>query len=136
MICDFLDTFQFVIIIIVNIPSLNGVIWMKGEDWQAQIALDCGALDYIIPMLFSENPVTRRESCWALSNIAAGQSSQVMILIRKSVLSIAMRIVLDDDDDSVRAEATWILSNSELSDDAEVHEFRRCSLLSALRQFS
>ena len=53
----------------------------------------------------------RKETCWALSNIAAGSAGQVEALVANTELIRAVVAVSAQDDWDVRKEAAWVISN-------------------------
>ena len=53
---------------------------VTGNDEQTQAVLDCNVLEPLCALAKSTNPQIRKEVCWAISNITAGNSIQIQKL--------------------------------------------------------
>jgi len=85
--------------------------FVSGSDVQTQSVVDGGALKSLVTTLDSSKKNIRKESCWLLSNIAAGNHNQINTLvsnheIMKRVISAATSAEWE-----VRKEAAWVCSN-------------------------
>ena len=91
--------------------KLVGVI-LTGSHEQTQRVLDAGVLTCLETLLSSRSGVTRRDACWALSNITAGTPEQVQAVM--AVKSIVQRLleIIEHDDEEVLSEAAWALCNA------------------------
>jgi hypothetical protein len=85
---------------------------VSGEDHQTQTVVDCGALSVVMPLLSHAKKNIRKETCWMLSNIAAGNRSQVNSLTNTPNLVTQVLIQLSSGIEwDVRKEAAWVISN-------------------------
>jgi hypothetical protein len=84
---------------------------VTGNDAQTQAVLDSGAISAFCSVMNHPKKIVRKETCWALSNVAAGTPSQVEALISvEGMLGEVIRIMLDGEYE-VAKEACWILTN-------------------------
>lgn len=51
---------------------------VTGDDIQTQIIINCNALPFLLSMLSSMKKGIRKEACWTISNITAGNKDQVL----------------------------------------------------------
>ena len=65
------------------VPSLRtlGNI-VSGDDNQTQHVLDANVLPVLLPLLVHTKKNIRKEACWMLSNVAAGNIMQINQLVR------------------------------------------------------
>lgn len=70
---------------------------VSGNAKQTQRVIEMGGLVYLKRALLHEKKSMRKETCWIVSNLAAGTSSQVEALIRSDYLP-ALKEILDGDD--------------------------------------
>lgn len=82
----------------IQLPSLRiiGNI-VSGNAKQTQQVLELGLLDYLKRTIFHEKKAMRKETCWIISNLAAGTTSQVEALIEANYLPILQKILEADD---------------------------------------
>lgn len=61
---------------------------VTGDDVQTQVILNCSALPCLLHLLGSSKESVRKEACWTISNITAGnrQQIQVFCFLNKSML--------------------------------------------------
>jgi len=52
---------------------------VTGDDTQTQVILNCQALSYLLPLLNSTKESIRKEACWTISNITAGNRQQIQV---------------------------------------------------------
>lgn len=52
---------------------------VTGDDVQTQIILNCAALPCLLHLLSSSKESVRKEACWTISNITAGNRSQIQV---------------------------------------------------------
>lgn len=52
---------------------------VTGDDVQTQVILNCGALPCLFRLLSSPKETVRKEACWTLSNITAGNRQQIQV---------------------------------------------------------
>jgi HEAT repeat protein len=85
---------------------------VSGEDHQTQVVVDSGALPVVVPLLSHAKKNIRKEACWMLSNIAAGNKSQVNTLVNTpSLLTQVLLQASSGTEWDVRKEAAWVISN-------------------------
>ena len=53
---------------------------VTGDDIQTQVILNCQALPCLLYLLSSSKENIRKEACWTISNITAGNKSQIQVL--------------------------------------------------------
>ncbi len=74
---------------------------VSGNAKQTQKVIELGGLDYLKRALLHEKKSMRKESCWIISNLAAGTSTQVEALIRADYL-LALKEILKGEDVEVK----------------------------------
>ena len=52
---------------------------LAGDDRMTQMCIDAGAIPYLENLLASSNQMVVKETLWCLSNIAAGDVSQIQV---------------------------------------------------------
>lgn len=52
---------------------------VTGDDVQTQVILNCSALPCLLHLLSSPRETARKEACWAISNITAGNPQQIQV---------------------------------------------------------
>ena len=62
---------------------------VTGDDIQTQVILNCSALPCLLHLLSSSKESIRKEACWTISNITAGNRAQIQ------VCNTRLRIVLN-----------------------------------------
>lgn len=70
---------------------------VSGNAKQTQKVIEMGGLDYLRRALLHEKKSMRKETCWIISNLAAGTTSQVEALIRANYLPTLQNILASDD---------------------------------------
>jgi len=63
----------------------------------------------------------RKETCWILSNLAAGTQSQVEEIIKCNMLPI-LKNMIEYDDEEIRKEAVWAICNLTSTENKELAE--------------
>ena len=85
--------------------------FVSGNDKQTQAVLDAGVLNYASQMMQHTKKNIRKETCWLLSNIAAGTKEQIgQLMSWNDIMTLVVDLVRDSPWD-VRKEATWVVSN-------------------------
>lgn len=56
---------------------------VTGDDVQTQVILNCSALPCLQHLLSSPKESVRKEACWTISNITAGNRQQIQVRIYK-----------------------------------------------------
>ena len=57
---------------------------VTGDDMQTQVILNCQALPCLLYLLSSSKENIRKEACWTISNITAGNKSQIQVSHRST----------------------------------------------------
>ena len=52
---------------------------VTGDDVQTQVILNCSALPCLLHLLSSQKESIRKEACWTISNITAGNRAQIQV---------------------------------------------------------
>jgi len=85
--------------------------FVSGNDHQTQAVLDAGALIYMTQLLHNPKKNIRKETCWLLSNIAAGNHNQISTLLHtKGMIPLVLNQLASGEWD-VKKEAAWVISN-------------------------
>lgn len=83
-----------------------------GDDQDTDMVIEAGVLDHLTQLLTHHHKIIRMETCWIISNITAGTSSQLDKVIRNDqILSKLIHICTQDHID-VKREAVWAICNS------------------------
>jgi len=93
-------------------PALRTVgNFVTGNEVQTQAVIDANILDKVTDLLVNMKKNIRKETCWLISNIAAGTTDQIDYLMKRPrTLNKVVDAVMNDEWE-VRKEATWVLSN-------------------------
>ena len=52
---------------------------VTGDDVQTQVVLNCSVLPCLLSLLGSPKETIRKEACWTISNITAGNKNQIQV---------------------------------------------------------
>ena len=52
---------------------------VTGDDMQTQVVLNCSALPCLLNLLGQSRETIRKEACWTISNITAGNAQQIQV---------------------------------------------------------
>ena len=85
--------------------------FISGDNKQTQAVLDAGILKNIVPLLECNRATIRKETCWLLSNVAAGTYQQIESLftytgIIERIVQLSMNSAWN-----IKKEALWTLAN-------------------------
>jgi importin subunit alpha-1 len=70
---------------------------VAGNALQTQKVIDAGVLQYLHKTMFNQKRGVRKETCWIISNIAAGTQQQIEALILNNFLPVMTTVVKNDD---------------------------------------
>jgi len=85
---------------------------VSGDDSQTQAVVNADVLSQVVKIISNPKKNIRKESCWMLSNIAAGNIDQVHMLVNTPELISKVMIQLSSGSEwDVRKEAAWVVSN-------------------------
>lgn len=98
-------------LIIPALRTLGNIV--TGTDAQTQTVLDTkNALSYIVNIIGHSKKNIRKEACWLLSNIAAGNKAQISQLVKTPGLIRSVLTQLSEASEwDVRKEASWVICN-------------------------
>jgi hypothetical protein len=87
---------------------------VTGDDLQTQIVLNLSALSVLASLLNSaEKKDIIKETCWALSNITAGNTSQIQAVIEANIFPRLVALLGQADRDrEATLHAAWAVSNA------------------------
>ena len=74
---------------------------VAGNALQTQKVVDAGVLPYLLKTMFHEKKSVRKESCWIISNIAAGTQQQIEALIMNDFLPVMTQVIKNDDQEVI-----------------------------------
>ncbi|XP_055335439.1 importin subunit alpha-5-like [Paramacrobiotus metropolitanus] len=86
---------------------------VTGDDPQTQTVLNSGVLQPLKTLLVRQDvkEAIRKEACWTLSNITAGNRSQIQLVIDAGLVPILIEI-LGNAEFKTRKEAAWAITNA------------------------
>lgn len=84
---------------------------MTGDDAQTQVVISSGILVALASLLTSPKEGIRKEACWTISNITAGNANQIQSVIDSNLISPLIAVLARGDFKS-KKEACWAISNA------------------------
>lgn len=96
----------------VVMPTLRivGNLVSNTNDKFTTLLISYGLLNCMNNVLNHERPTIRKEACWTLSNVLAGQESHIMAVLNAGLIPVVVDMLEDKRQDIVR-EATWCIAN-------------------------
>lgn len=92
-----------------SLRTLGNILTAKDE--YAQAAIDCNVLEAFTMLLDHPRKAIRKEICWSISNVTAGNAAQIQrcldIGLIDKIIQLMESATLD-----IKQEAVWCLSNS------------------------
>uniref|UniRef100_A0A674NDE2 Importin subunit alpha n=1 Tax=Takifugu rubripes TaxID=31033 RepID=A0A674NDE2_TAKRU len=76
-----------------------------------QVVLNCSALPCLLHLLSSAKESIRKEACWTISNITAGNRGQIQTVIDANIFPVLIDI-LQKAEFRTRKEAAWAITNA------------------------
>lgn len=106
---------------------------VTGDDLQTQVVLNCGALPCLVSLLGPPHShAIRKEACWTISNITAGNLKQIQDVIDAQVMPTMVQLLQTAETD-IRKEACWAVSNATCGTVAQVkHLVEQCHCIKPL----
>uniref|UniRef100_A0A7N0U9J2 Importin subunit alpha n=1 Tax=Kalanchoe fedtschenkoi TaxID=63787 RepID=A0A7N0U9J2_KALFE len=97
----------------VLIPALRTVgNIVTGDDTQTQFVMDNGVLPYLYQLLTQNHKKSiKKETCWTISNITAGNRSQIQAVIDANIILPLVNLLQNAEFD-IKKEAAWAVSNA------------------------
>jgi len=78
---------------------------------QTQVIMNCSALPCLLALLVNPKKSIRKEACWTISNITAGNEAQIEFVIAANIIPPLVAILKEEDFD-IQKEAAWAISNA------------------------
>ncbi|XP_020589098.1 importin subunit alpha-2-like [Phalaenopsis equestris] len=97
----------------VLIPALRTVgNIVTGDDIQTQYVIGNGALPFLLNLLTqSYKKSIKKEACWTISNITAGNKEQIQAVIEANIIGPLVDLLQNAEFD-IKKEAAWAISNA------------------------
>lgn len=97
----------------VLIPALRTVgNIVTGDDYQTQAIINYGALPCLLNLLTNNHKKSiKKEACWTISNITAGNKEQIQSVIEAELISPLVTLLQTAEFD-IKKEAAWAISNA------------------------
>ena len=83
----------------------------SGNDGQTQAIVDAGIVEMTGSLMMNVKRSIRKEACWLLSNIAAGNTCQISALMSNDGVLRQVIEAAKQDEWEVRKEAAWVIAN-------------------------
>ena len=64
---------------------------------QTQIIINCGVLPSLLSLLSSPKEGIRKEACWTISNITAGNAAQIQAVIDANIIPPLIHLLTNGD---------------------------------------
>ncbi|CAN0065978.1 unnamed protein product [Hapterophycus canaliculatus] len=77
----------------------------------AQVIINFNALPWLLNLLSSSKKGIRKEACWTISNITAGNKEQIQAVIEANIIPPLIQLLSNAEFD-IRKEAAWAISNA------------------------
>jgi len=75
------------------------------------VVLNCSALPALLQLLYASKESIRKEACWTISNITAGNVQQIQAVIDCNIFPVLIEI-LTKAEFKTRKEAAWAITNA------------------------
>lgn len=109
-VCDhFFKSTQQLLILTPSFRTLSNVV--SGSDTHTDYILSLRLLPSVVDLLNHQKPTIRKEACFFLSNVAAGDPNQIQQLFEYSGLLPGLKVIIFNDEGTVKIEAMWIITN-------------------------
>ncbi|CAH1426340.1 unnamed protein product [Lactuca virosa] len=97
----------------VLIPALRTVgNIVTGDDMQTQYIINLQALPCLLNLLIGNHKKSiKKEACWTISNITAGNKEQIQIVIEANIIG-PLVLLLQTAEFDIKKEAAWAISNA------------------------
>ncbi|NXH41308.1 IMA7 protein, partial [Dicaeum eximium] len=84
---------------------------LTGASFPPKVILNCSALPCLLHLLSSPKESIRKEACWTISNITAGNRAQIQAVIDANIFPVLIEI-LQKAEFRTRKEAAWAITNA------------------------
>ena len=72
--------------------------------------INAGALEALNNIIYHKKKTVRKEVCWSLSNITAGNPEQIQLCLDLGIIDKLINLLINDDAE-IKKEAVWAVSN-------------------------
>ncbi|RYG58596.1 hypothetical protein EON64_21155 [archaeon] len=97
-------------VVVPALRTLGNIV--SGNETQTQAVVNAGVVSVVPGLLLHGRKSVRKETCWLLSNIAAGTAQQMQQLFATlDVLPLVLQQMSAGSEWEVRKEAAWVVSN-------------------------
>jgi len=96
-------------ILIPAVRTIGNIV--SGDESETDAIVNCNALPAMMTLLNHEKTSLRKDVCWAISNIAAGNTAQIQKIIDCQGLLNKLVSLLKTDQFEIKKECSWALSN-------------------------
>ncbi|XP_075961483.1 importin subunit alpha-6-like [Anarhichas minor] len=93
------------------VPTFIELLNSDYEDVQEQVILNCSVLPCLLHLLSSPKESIKKEACWTVSNITAGNRAQIQNVIDGNIFPVLIEI-LQKAEFRTRREAAWTITNT------------------------
>ncbi|MCJ8729527.1 hypothetical protein PDJAM_G00107580 [Pangasius djambal] len=91
--------------------GLETVALRKRQESELEVILNCSALPCLLHLLSSPKESIKKEACWTVSNITAGNRAQIQTVIDANIFPVLIEI-LQKAEFRTRKEAAWAITNA------------------------
>jgi hypothetical protein len=96
------------------------------------MVLNVSALPCLLSLLASPKKGIRKEACWTISNITAGNKMQIQAVVDAGIISPLIHLLANAEFD-IKKEAAWALSNATSGGSPEqIHYLVQCGCIKPL----
>lgn len=86
---------------------------MSGDDVTTQKVIDNGALTALLPLLSHARSGVRKEACWSVSNVLAGDMHQIQSAMDTGLIRPILHLFTSPDERAdIKREAAWCIANA------------------------
>lgn len=84
---------------------------ISADDTYIDVSIQSGVIPILPRLLFNPSKIVREETCWFMSNIAAGTAQHASLLMEQPHLMVRIAELLAWAEYDVRREAAWVVCN-------------------------
>lgn len=85
---------------------------VTGDDHQTQVVINHNALPCLLSLLYSPKKGIKKETCWAISNITAGNPAQIDAVIQANIIQPLIHMLNSAEYFEIKKEAAWAICNA------------------------
>ena len=91
--------------------TVGNIVAGDDDDLQTQFTINNNALPCLLALLGSPKKGIRKEACWTISNITAGNKDQIQSIIDNNIIP-PLILLLSNAEFDIHKEAAWAISNA------------------------